>query len=132
MKLSDFETRRTDLRKAVPKHLIMYAGENDIIVISDVPPISEEQYKKLYEISFKERLHGGLGVGDEVDFMPTIWDPTFRDDKEKWYKWVESRHRRSDPARHHTGGMVIRTMTWKQFVEFVKENYPDEDDDFAE
>ena len=118
MKLSDFETSHTDLRKAVPKHLVMYAGENDLVVISDVPRITEEQYEKLYKMSFKERLR--YGVGDEVDFMPTLWDPLFKN-KEKWYKWVESRR-----------SMVIRTMTWNKFVEFVKENYPDEEDDFNE
>jgi len=96
----------------------MYAGENGIIVISDVPPISEKQYEKLYIMSFKERMR--YGVSDEVDFMPTIWDPTFRDDKEKWYKWVESRQH------------VIRTMTWNEFVEFVKETFPDEEDDFSD
>ena len=93
----------------------MYAGENDLIVISDVPRISEEQYKKLYKISFKER-----NEIEEVDVVPILYDPLFRDNEEKFYKWVD--------ARQHN----IRTMTWKQFVSFVKENYPDEDDDFNE
>ena len=119
MKLSDFETSHTNLRQGVQNHLVMYAGENDIVIISDVPRISEEQYEKLYKISFKERLR--YGVGDEVSFMPILWDGMFRDNEEKWHKWVETRRQ------------VIRTMTWNKFVEFVKENYPnDEDDDFDE
>ena len=97
----------------------MYAGENDIVIISDVPRISQEQYEKLYKISFKERLR--YGVADEVDFMPTFWDPLWKNE-EKWHGWVKARR-----------GMVIRTMTWKQFVADMKENYPnDEDDDFDE
>ena len=58
MKLQDlYENSIADLQIAIDNQLVMLGGDEDIVIISDVPSISEKQYKRLYRMSFKGETH---------------------------------------------------------------------------
>ena len=117
-----FETSLTDVQHAIHNQLVMLGGDDDIVIISDVPEISEKQYKRLYRMSFKDETHSNMdpdwGVENEVEIAPAFYSVG---DYEKWFKYLE------------TSSANIFTMKWNEFVKHAKENYPGEtDDDFDE
>jgi len=123
MKLQNlFETPYDDLRQVIDHKLVMLGGDDDIVIISDVPLISEEQYKRLYRMSFKDKAHSNMdtdwGVENEVEISPAFYSVG---DYDRWFMHIEG-----------TGAKVF-TMKWNEFVKYAKENYPGEsDDDFSE
>ena len=119
MKVLDlFENSIADLQKAIDNHLVMLGGDEDIVIISDVPLISEKQYKRLYRMSFKDETHSNMdpdwGVESEVDISPAFYSVG---DYGRWFKHIDE-----------TEANII-TMKWNEFVKHAKENYPGEDDD---
>ena len=117
-----FETSIADIQNAIDNQLVMLGGEDDVVIISDVPSISEKQYKRLYRMSFKDETHSNMdtdwGVENEVDISPAFYSVG---DYDRWFKHIGE-----------TKANII-TMKWNEFVKYAKENYPGEtDDDFDE
>ena len=80
-----------------------------LYIISDIPPISPEQYNKLFRVSFEE---GGLSSSVFVA----------RFDLKDWY---------SD-GNNAAANVTTYVYPWKEFVAHMKEKYPYDGDDFDE
>ncbi len=130
MKLRNlFENKLTpdDIRQAVKKHLVVevtlegsvrktvdYA---EVYIITDVPPISEGEFRKLKDTSFEPR-----SLAEYIILLP-VHLPKYGD---KWHQWLQRMY--SDSVNTSLGA-----MKWKQFVSYMKTSFPDEeDDDFDE
>ena len=115
-----FETSLADIRKAIDDHLVMLGGDTDVVIISDVPLISEPQYQRLYRMSFKDRSNSNMdpdwGVESDVDISPVFYSVG---NYKKWFAHLGSEGDR----------VTYLTMKWNEFVKHAKENYPGEDDD---
>ena len=84
-----FENSIADLQKAIDNQLVMLGGDDDIVIISDVPIISEKQYKRLYRMSFKDETHSNMdpdwGVESEVDISPAFF---MVGDYKRWFEHI--------------------------------------------
>ena len=130
MKLRNlFEDKITpdDIREAAKKHLIVevtlegsvretvdYA---DVYIITDIPPISKQQFRKLKDTSFEPR-----SLAEYIILLP-VHLPQYGD---VWYEWLQRIY--STGVNNNLGA-----MKWKQFVSYMKTSFPnEEDDDFDE
>ena len=83
--------------------------KSEFYIISDVPRISEEQFDKLYEVSFKAKPPRSFLILDRVDSYESKYRPH-----------------------------MVFDMTWKKFVKYMQEYWheyyddPDDTDDFDE
>jgi len=116
-----------ELLRATRTNLIMFISTEDegvsnfegqVIVISDVPLINREKYKRLYQLSFPE---GNTGPYDiiypvHLDDSGPLGSGIFRRSRMKWVKWVISY-------------FPYGTETWKEFIESVQRPAGD---DFSE
>ncbi len=98
--------------------VVVVQQDNTYYVISDVPPISEDQFSKLLDISFEEgsvdSIVHDLGV---IDLYRT---------EATGIEWSQM----SGPDLMNAS---IKTLTWKQFVAEFKAEWPhEEQDDFDE
>ena len=153
MKLQDIQPGKQSgkqavmaLQRAAQKHLILkmsgFKTDLDtwpvsIYIISDVPPINDAQWDRLYNLSFPTGSmseYGGifpvhLEFTDARDGKSNLnaWYQWFEDsfDKEK-FRW------RGDPDNELP---PVKVLKWKEFVAKVRAEYPpqdDEEDDFDE
>ena len=116
-----------DIRQAVQKHLVVEVfiegsvretvGYAEVHIITDVPPISREQFRKLEDTSFEIR-----SLAEYIRLFPVH----LRRDDGVWQEWLQ--------RTYADGDVMIEAMQWKQFVSYMKSTYPDEggDDDFSD
>ena len=108
MKLHNiFEAQLT--RDQFTRYLIIFVDGafGAVYIITDIPPISEEKFQKLYKLSFEANT-----LADWISIERTVeedWDDEYFEEA------------------------ITYVMDWKGFVAHIKEYYPpDGDDDFDE
>lgn len=151
MKLQDIQPGKQSgkqavmaLQRAAQKHLILkmsgYKTSHDtwpvlIYIISDVPPINETQWGKLYGTSFPPG-----SISEYGSMVPIHLDYTdARDGKpnlKAWYEWFEKAY--SKENFRWAGGSdlsPVKVLKWKEFATKAIADFPpqdDEEDDFDE
>ena len=106
----------TEVTPAVfARYLVVYVddgGAGDFYIVTDIPPISEEKFQKLFKLSFEP--------GSLLD-----WVRVMRIDHTDWYDEMGTEE---SPFENVTNYVV----TWKEFVADVKRAFAPDDDDFSE
>ena len=104
MKLQDIKVQIDTI--AQKQLVVSVRYENTYYIISDIPAISEDRYRELFNVSFESR-----SVDNNVTMEP--------------YNYLD-KHLRFIQAN-------VETLTWKEFITRMKTNYPySGDDDFDE
>ena len=87
-------------------------GHGEFYIITDIPPISEEKFQKLFKLSF-----------ERVSLMD--WVKVIKIDHTDWYKGLGTEE---NPFIYATSFV----LTWKEFVGHMEYEYHPDDDDFDE
>ena len=104
------------------KHLVLFVdgAMGAVYIITDIPPISDEKFQKLYDLSFEP---GSLAE----------WIDVIRIDHTDQRRLQDEFGNEFGTEDEPFANVTTYVYTWKAFVATMKEHYPfDEDDDFDE
>ena len=79
--------------------------ENMYYIISDIPAVSKDQYRKLFDLSFESGTIDNNVIMEPYNYL------------DKGIHFIQAN---------------VKTLTWKEFVAKMKTNYPYREDDFSE
>ena len=130
---------RGHVRRAIETNLVVKDWGHTYYIISDIPPLTSQQWDKLKKTSFEDRTKQGVAQGGwSVAVKITTWPPTHVDFNKRTDKILSKKRLNQWSAEKPQGAYGkehaedVKTMEWKEFVDYIVTHNPPQGDDFDE